>query len=264
MKYNDSTPTPLTKSQLKRLIENSPNTLGRILIATAIATGMRRAEVVSLELKHINLQERTMLHPKTKGGKRRLYTLPENYVKVLKKWVNIIREYYPDSVWLFPNGWKPEEHIKPHRFNALFSEARIKSKLDIFNPYTKAKGRYKYNIHSLRDTFCCLLLQNGTDIYNVKELMGHSKLDTTLRYYAYLPNKNKTEIINRTFNSDTDSEKDKGDLIAENEYEVNSLDPIKELQFRLINDDITEEEYKRKLNLIGGLVLDDKKNSYIA
>lgn len=126
MKYNDSTPTPLTKEQLKKLIENSPNTICRMLIATAIATGMRRSEVVSLELKHINLQDRTILHPKTKGGKRRLYTLPESYIKVLKKWITLLKEYYPNTEWLFPNGWKPENHINPQRFNTLFSEARKK------------------------------------------------------------------------------------------------------------------------------------------
>lgn len=259
MKYS-SVPTPLSKFQLKRLFNHS-DTLTKMFITIAISTGMRRAEIVNLKLNWLDLKSNTIIHPNTKNGKMRRYEIPIELSKILKKWVLYVRSLYPDTEWLFPNGWKPEEHIKKEHYHKLFSKAREKAGLDMVTPFSD-KNYCKYTIHSLRDTFCCILLANGVDIYEIKDLMGHSKVSITERYYAYLPNKNKTETINTIFNSKTSPELNKRDPEVEKEFEGVEVDPIKELQMRLVNDEIGEEEYKRKLNLIGGFVADEEKNSY--
>lgn len=258
---SDNYPTPLSKKQLLKLL-NCSDTQGKMLISLMFVTGMRRAEVVSILLDWIDFNTNMISHPNTKSGKKRSYQLTENYMKILKKWIMAIKGQYPDTIWLFPNKDYPENHLKKEGLSGIFIKTTQKAGLDMKNPYSKC-GRRKYTPHSIRDTFCCKLFADGVDQFVVKELMGHSKIETTLRHYAHLPTKNKIDTINNSFENKP-LEQNKEEIRQEKEVEVSGVDPIELLQFRLVNDEITEEEYKSKLNLLTGLKQNMPDKSYIS
>jgi integrase/recombinase XerD len=254
MRSNNSIPTPLSKAQMISILRNTRNTFEKLLIFLAMITGMRRAEVVSLKIKWIDFNTSAIIHPNTKNGKVRRYEISDNFMNILKKWIIFLNTYYPNTEWIFPNFYNPKKHIIPQYYNEILNLATKKSGLDERHKFSK-DNRRKYTTHSIRDTFCCILLSNDVDIYKVKELMGHSKVDTTLRYYAYLPVKNRTETINNIFNPKK---------IEVSKTEQNSgMDALRELELKMVRDEITEEDFKRKINLLTEMDnLKDQRKDY--
>lgn len=133
-------------------------------------TGMRRAELIDLNLDAI-LWEASQLKVKGKGGKERLIPLLPEALRQLQEYLDSRREYWPEST---------EE--------ALF----------LTNGGTRMYPKYVYNIvnqylsqittlekkspHVLRHSFATHLANNGADLNAIKELMGHSSLAATQVY----------------------------------------------------------------------------------
>ena len=124
------------------------------------------SEVAKLKIADID-GERKMLHIKaSKGRKDRYSLLSETALQILRDYW---RQYQPRD-WLFP-GAKPNSHIHPRSIQKIFSNAR-----------RKAGIRKEVSVHSLRHSFATHLLEDGTDIRYIQELLGHKKSETTEIY----------------------------------------------------------------------------------
>jgi site-specific recombinase XerD len=78
---------------------------------------------------------------------------------------------YKPKEYLF-NGCKPGKHLSARMIEHLVQNALLKIGLQSKN----------YTVHTIRHSFATHLVDNGTDLHTVKELLGHTNLQTTMRY----------------------------------------------------------------------------------
>ena len=138
----------------------------KVLLMTAYSAGLRVSEVVSLKLEDVNSDRMQLFINRAKGKKDRM-------VPLSKTLLGLLREYY---VKCQPNIWLFEGQIKGSAYSK-------RSAQELFANYFKQWGLPKYmSFHSLRHSYATHLLEGGTDIKYIQELLGHNDIKTTLRY----------------------------------------------------------------------------------
>lgn len=162
-------PVVLSVPEIKRLIEAPKLLKHRMLIALMYGCGLRRSELLNIKIPDIDL-DRKMLHIKEgKGRKDRYVPLGENLSYALTRYIDIVGPY----IWLF-NGNGPDgtvQHFSPNGVRWIISEARKKSGI-----------QKQISSHILRHTYATHLLEMGTDIMTLKDLLGHIDIKTTMLY----------------------------------------------------------------------------------
>jgi integrase len=131
--------------------------------AIALGTGMRLSEQFGLQWKHINEEARTISIPLPKGNKTRRIPISDEVMELL-------REQFSASPWLFPDPMDPTRPQAPYPISDRFSDRLIQA------------GVQGASWHTFRHTFASRLLQKGVDIVTVSRLLGHSTIQTTMRY----------------------------------------------------------------------------------
>lgn len=165
MKKPNSLPNVLTTEEIKRIINTIINIKHRAIISTTYSCGLRISEVVNLKLKDIDSSAMTVKIVSAKGKNDRLVMLSEKLLFVL-------REYYAKC--------KPKEYLFEGQNGEKYSPRSIQQ---IFNNAVKKVGiKKKVTVHTLRHSFASHLLDNGTDIRFIQELLGHKHLSTTQIY----------------------------------------------------------------------------------
>ena len=91
---------------------------------------------------------------------------------------------YKPKEYLF-NGYRPGKRYSERSIQHLMQKALLRVGLDSKN----------YTIHTIRHSFATHLLDNGTDLFTIKELLGHTNLQTTMRY-MHLTSRRVDEITN--------------------------------------------------------------------
>ncbi len=151
-------PSVLTKDEMKNLIESSRNERSRLVMKFLYSTGLRVSELTNLKKKDVELNEKMGWVRAGKGKKDRIFILPESLIDELKKIVDK----------------SEEENIFPITPRAVQKVVR--------NAAKRAGIRKKVSPHTLRHSFATHLLESGTDIRKIQELLGHSNLQTTQIY----------------------------------------------------------------------------------
>ena len=142
------------------------NTKHKALLFTAYSAGLRVSEVVNLKIKDIDSDRMQILVLNAKGKKDRIATLAKATLQILREY---FIEYKP-SKYLF-EGQNKEEHLAIRTAQIIFH-----------NAYKSLKLPASISFHSLRHSYATHLLENGTDIKYIQELLGHNDIKTTLRY----------------------------------------------------------------------------------
>ncbi len=157
----------ISKEECKELINASDPHL-RPIVITALNTGMRKEEILSLQWeKHIDLKHGFILLDKTKNGERREIPINETLRAVLQ---GIIRRMDVPYVFYAPKTGERYKDIKKSFATAL-RRARI---LD-------------FKFHDCRHTFASHLVMAGVDLTTVSRLLGHKDIKMTLRYSHLAP-----------------------------------------------------------------------------
>jgi site-specific recombinase XerD len=159
-------PVVLSKSEVRAMLDAEKNFKHRLLLMLVYSSGLRVSEVISLKRKDIDLARKAIVVVSGKGRKDRYTLLSDQIARSLKDYY----ARYDIEDWLFP-GQTPSRHL------AVRSAEYICE-----NALQKAGIQKNASIHSLRHTFATHLLESGTDIRYIQELLGHSSLRTTERY----------------------------------------------------------------------------------
>ena len=159
-------PMVLDKDEIKRILDLEKNIKHRLLLMLVYSSGLRVSEVVALRREHIDFT-RKVIHIKLgKGRKDRFTILSEKAADFLTQYCVI----YNIQDWLFP-GQPSTRHLSIRSAQHIFETA-----------IHRADINKNISIHSLRHTFATHLLESGTDIRYIQNLLGHSNLRTTERY----------------------------------------------------------------------------------
>lgn len=145
----------------------------RALIAIAFGCGMRRAEIVGLDLCDIDLRSgRNDVIVRGKGNKERQLPLSTSIVRILNEWI-ALRGGSPGP--LFFAVTKTGRIDRSHRLST-------KAVFRVLEKHCNRAGIIHIRPHDLRRTYMGSLLTSGIDISTVQKLAGHANVATTVRY----------------------------------------------------------------------------------
>ena len=170
-------PNVLSKEEIKMILESLQNIKHRTMLSLIYACGLRRSELLNLKSNDI-LSDRLLLHIKQSKGKK------DRIVPLSNKLLEMLREYYKTykpKVWLF-EGQQAGEPYSEKSLESVLKQAV--SKACINKPVTLPWLRHSYATH---------LLESGTDLRYIQELLGHNSSRTT-EIYTHVSNKSIQQI----------------------------------------------------------------------
>lgn len=165
----------LMPDEVKRLVDTCAEHL-RPIVITALHTGMRKTEVLTLRLgpTYTDLEKRLITLGKTKNDEPRFIPINDTLFSVLK-----------DAA----DGKQLGEY--------MFSSAEGGPYADVKTSFRTALKRAEiedFHFHDLRHTFASNLVMNGVDLFAVKELLGHKDIKMTMKY-AHLSPEHKSQAV---------------------------------------------------------------------
>ena len=164
-------PNILSREEVARLIEAAQLPFYRTIVMTLYGTGVRREELIRLELADID-SERMVVHVRGgKGRKDRDVMLSEQLLDNLREHIRRLRRR--PKQWLFPGGkWHTSDD--PITGNVPWLACRHAAE--------RAGISKPSHPHILRHCFATHLLEAGADLSTIQILLGHSDLEQTARY----------------------------------------------------------------------------------
>lgn len=140
----------------------------RLIIEVLYTTGMRRAELVSLQTANIFFDER-VLRVTGKGDKEREIPIPIELVYKLQAYMVLLKEKFPEAKYLFLS--KKGVTLYPAAVNKIVTKVLAEEGIS-----------GKRSPHTLRHSLATHLLNNGADLNSIKEVLGHANLAATQVY----------------------------------------------------------------------------------
>jgi len=164
-KRSKKLPIVLSRNEIARIITATVNTKHKLILSLSYGSGLRVSEAVNLRAGDIDLDALTLHIKNAKGNKDRLTILPAKIKEDLGR--------------LLAGRGAGDFVFESERGGKLTSTTLQK----VFATNLKKAGIAKpATFHSLRHSFATHLLENGTDIRFVQELLGHSNIRTTQVY----------------------------------------------------------------------------------
>lgn len=161
-------PKLLNENELSRLFNALKNKKHKAILFTAYSAGLRVSEVVNLTIADIDSGRMQIRVANGKGKKDRYVNLSPVLLDILR---NYIKQYKP----------RPKKYLFESELSGEAYPTRTVQQ--IFTNAKNSAGILKQvGIHSLRHSFATHLLDKGTDIRYIKELLGHFNIKTTERY----------------------------------------------------------------------------------
>lgn len=158
-------PNLLSKKEVSRILEAVPNLKHKAIFSTIYGSGMRISECLNLRITDIDSRNMRIWIYNSKGRKDRVTLLSEPLLQLLRRYY----QQYKPVYWLFesPTGMR-------------YSASSVRK---VFYRAKERAGIYKYaSVHTLRHSFATHLMEAGTNLRYIQELLGHSSIKTTERY----------------------------------------------------------------------------------
>ena len=166
--------TPEEEDRLFKAIIMPEEEYLRDIISVDLQTGMRKGELLPLTKSQIDFRQGYIDILKSKSGK-------ERKIPISKKLDKLLRTLYAksDSEYIFPNPATglPYVDIKKS-FNSLLKRANIEN----------------FRFHDLRHTVATRMIEKGIPVPVVREILGHAKIETTMRYVHTVPEQKKLAV----------------------------------------------------------------------
>lgn len=176
---DEKLPTILSQEEVIRIFNAVQNMKHKTILMLIYSAGLRVGESVKLKVADID-SGRMLIHVRGGKGRKDRYTLLS--AAVLEQLRIYYKEYRPRE-YLFEGG-NGRKHIAERSVQNVFERA------------VKAAGiRKRVGVHSLRHSFATHLLEAGTDLRYIQELLGHSRSKTT-EIYTHVSQKSLGKIAN--------------------------------------------------------------------
>ncbi len=167
-------PDILSAEEVQRIIKSVSNIRYRTLLMVIYGSGLRVSEAMKLRITDIDSDRMTLHIRCAKGGKDRYVILSPVVYQALRDYWKVCK--FKD--YIFPSQNNLNKPLSTHRASQIFKSAKANVGI------TKAGG-----IHSMRHAFATHMLESGVDIFAIKALLGHSSIQSTVRYLDFVPNR---------------------------------------------------------------------------
>ena len=170
-------PAIMSKTEIVRFFGVIDNLRDRAIFETIYGAGLRVSEITKLRVQDIHSQQMRIFVFQGKGGKDRYTLLSQRNLELLREYWKQYRPNHPDGYLFYARGRK----------NNIMTTRSVEN---AFNKYCKlANLSHTFTVHTLRHCFATHLLEAGVDVCRIKELMGHTFIQTT-SVYLHLQNSN--------------------------------------------------------------------------
>jgi len=159
----------LTKEEEKRFLKRTEGHWIKPLLITALHTGMRQGEILSLTWDCVNFEQNYIDVLRTKNGVPRQIPMSAKLRTTLQELFEIT-----ESDYVFVNPISKNRHC-------------ARNIQEVFNFFTEKAEIKKLTFHDLRHTAATRMVEKGTDLVVVKEILGHKNITTTMRYAHPVP-----------------------------------------------------------------------------
>lgn len=170
-------PNVLSKEEVKRVLSAPVNEKHRVILSMIYGCGLRRSEVIMLELGDVDRDRMLLIVRQAKGFKDRIVPISSKLVEMIDSY---IRRYRP-VIYLF-EGQNPGYPYSATSIEKIFNVACFKAAI-----------RKKITLHGLRHSYATHLLEAGTDLRYIQELLGHKSSKTT-EIYTHVTEKSIQKI----------------------------------------------------------------------
>ncbi|HPX06420.1 MAG TPA: tyrosine-type recombinase/integrase [Tenuifilaceae bacterium] len=159
-------PNVLSKEEVKRILAAPQNIKHRTMLSLIYACGLRRSELLELKPNSIDSKRNLLIIRQSKGNKDRIVPLSEKTIIMLR---NYYKMYKPKE-WLF------EGQVAGEQYTATSLQKVLKHAVE------QAGIRKPVTLHWLRHSYATHLLESGTDLRYIQEILGHKSSKTTEIY----------------------------------------------------------------------------------
>ena len=171
-------PNVLSMREVKMIIDACANQKHKMMLSLIYGCGLRRSELLHLTPQSIHSDRNLLIIRQSKGRKDRVVPISDTMIELLR---NYYKSYRPKS-WLFEGQTSGNQ----------YSEASLQKVLKI--AVHKAKIEKPVTLHWLRHSYATHLLEAGTDLRYIQELLGHTSSRTT-EIYTHVSEKSIQKII---------------------------------------------------------------------
>lgn len=185
-----------TDIQVKMILSNITNGTLKFFVSFGLLTGCRLNEIINLQWKDINFAERILTISnkddfKTKSGKMKYIPLSDNLHNLFLE-MQGLTESGNNIISL--NNFNPDKYVFANPQGYKFSKNYVS--MEFKKILRKLKFEEKYHFHCLRHTFITQLIKSGVNINYVKEIAGHSEIQTTMNY-IHIATEDLREAVNK-------------------------------------------------------------------
>lgn len=169
-------PIVFSQQDIKKMLDTCENIKHKAILATIYSCGLRLSELTNLMIKDVDSTQMSVTVRQGKGNRDRVVVLSE-------KLLFLLRDYFVE--------YKPKEYLFEGQSGGKYSGRSVQQALK--QTLAKAKINKEGSVHTLRHSYATHLVEQGTDIRFVQELLGHKNIKTTL-IYTHLTDATKRKI----------------------------------------------------------------------
>jgi integrase/recombinase XerD len=167
----------LSKEEIKAILEALGNIKHRTMLSLIYSCGLRRSELLNLKPTDIDSKRNIVIIRQSKGRKDRIVPLSAKILEMLREYY----KSYKPKIWLF------EGQNKGERYSEQSLQSVLKQALE------KCKINKSVTLHWLRHSYATHLLESGTDLRYIQELLGHNSSKST-EIYTHVSTKSLQNI----------------------------------------------------------------------
>lgn len=159
-------PNVLSKDEVKEILSASTNQKHRTMLSLIYSCGLRRSELLNLKPSDIDSKRKIITIKAAKGKKDRIVPLSDKILVMLREYYLL----YKPKTWLF-EGQHENEPYNERSLASVLKQALAKTTI-----------RKPVSLHWLRHSYATHLLEAGTDLRYIQEILGHKSSRTTEIY----------------------------------------------------------------------------------
>ena len=176
-KREKTLPNVLSKEEVKQIINAPTNLKHKTMLSLIYSCGLRCGELLALQPHHIDSKRNIVLLKNSKGKKDRIVPLSPKILKLLRDYYQV----YKPKTYLF-EGQNAGQPYDARSLQQVLKQALQKTGIN--KPVT---------LHWLRHSYATHLLESGTDLRYIQELLGHNSSKTT-EIYTHVSTKSIQQI----------------------------------------------------------------------